>query len=167
MCWNRTGSSRSNRNDVITIQLIKIIEIENSRDLYPIRHKVLWQHKTVDNCGIEPDNFDSTFHIGAIDENGQIVGTSTFIKESNTAFDQNTQYRLRAMATTPSTRGKGVGKAIIEYALDELAKRRVELLWCDARVIACGFYENLNFEIKGEMYDVPDIGPHKLMYKKI
>lgn len=145
----------------------KIVEIKNSEDLFPIRHTVLWQHRAIENCGIEPDYLDSTFHIGAIDESGEIVGTSTFIQEQHAEFDNKNQYRLRAMATSPSIRGNGIGKAIIEFAITELAKRRVELLWCDARIKACGFYENLDFKIKGEIYEVPEIGPHKLMYKEI
>ena len=40
----------------------------------------------------------------------------------------------------------------------------IELLWCDARLEATGFYERLGFKMKGEIYNVPNIGPHKLMY---
>ena len=43
----------------------------------------------------------------------------------------------------------------------------IELLWGDARLEATGFYEKLGLKMKGEIYDVPDIGPHKLMYIKL
>ena len=147
--------------------MTEIKEITNSLDLYQIRHDILWQHKAVHNCGIKPDELDSTFHIGAIDVDGRIVGTSTFIQETNPKFDQKKQYRLRAMATYPSTRGQGLGKAIIQKAIEILKEKEIEILWCDARLKACGFYEKLNFKIKGDIYEVPQIGPHKLMFIKL
>ena len=34
----------------------------------------------------------------------------------------------------------------------------IELLWCDARLESTGFYEKLGFKMKGEIYNVPEIG---------
>ncbi len=147
--------------------MITIKTISNSQDLYPIRQAVLWQHKSVENCGIAPDELESTFHVGAIDESGKVIGTSTFIQESHSAFDAKKQYRLRAMATAPNTQGQGLGKQIITQAIKELKEKGIDLLWCDARLNACGFYEKLNFKIKGAVYQVPEIGPHKLMFIKL
>ena len=59
------------------------------------------------------------------------------------------------------------GARISEEAEKELRQKVIKLLWCDARLIATGFYEKQNFKIKGEVYQVPKIGPHKLMYKEI
>lgn len=143
---------------------MKIVEIKNSKNLWPLRNLVLWQHKRLLECGIEPDIKQSTFHIGAVNTNGNIVGTATFIKESNQFFHHTSQYRLRAMATHPSTRGTGLGKEMIGKAIEKLNKDKIELLWCDARLHACGFYEKLNFKVVGDVYEVPEIGPHKLMY---
>ena len=60
-----------------------------------------------------------------------------------------------------------MGAKIIRAAEEELRKKGVKLLWCDARLIATGFYEKLNFKIKGQVYQVPKIGPHKLMFKDL
>jgi len=51
--------------------------------------------------------------------------------------------------------------------LEELKDRKVDLLWCDARKVALGFYEKMGFKILGDFYEIPIIGPHKLMYKVI
>lgn len=132
-----------------------------------LRYKVLWPHKNgIEACVIEPDNLPTTFHMGAI-FNGKIVGTSTFIVDINEKFEEKNQYRLRAMATDPVVRGKGVGVKIIEAGIEELKNKNVKLLWCDARIIATGFYEKLNFKVLGDIYQVPDIGPHKLMYLEL
>lgn len=133
-------------------------------DIKKLRFEVLWPHKTsVDVCTIESDELETTFHLGAV-LNNEVVGTSTFLIDINDNFESKRQYRLRAMATSPIVRGKHVGQQIIETSIEKLKKMNIELLWCDARLEATGFYEKLGFTMKGEIYNVPDIGPHKLMY---
>jgi predicted GNAT family N-acyltransferase len=133
-------------------------------DIRKLRHEVLWPHKaSFEECVIEPDEIDTTFHMGAI-EDGVVVGTSTFLVDINDKFDTKSQYRLRAMATSPSVRGKHVGRQIIEASIEKLKNMGIDLLWCDARLEATGFYEKLGLQMKGEIYNVPNIGPHKLMY---
>ena len=147
-------------------ELIEIKQLETDA-IKGLRYEVLWPHKnSVEECTIDPDNENSTFHIGAtIGE--EVVGTSTLIVDINPKFEEQNQYRLRAMATSPKIRGTRTGVAIVNRAIDELRKRDVKLIWCDARLIATGFYEKLGFKVKGDVYEVPNIGPHKLMYKEL
>lgn len=143
---------------------VKKVNVDAIRDL---RFKVLWPHLNgPDECQIDPDTIETTFHMAAVLE-GKVVGTSTFIIDINEKFEEKNQYRLRAMATDPEVRGYGVGAKIVEKAEEELKQMGVKLLWCDARLIATGFYEKQNFKIKGQVYQVPKIGPHKLMYKEL
>ena len=44
--------------------------------------------------------------------------------------------------------------------LDAVAARGGDLLWCDARVAAAGFYERMGFTVVSEPFDKPGIGPH-------
>ena len=136
-------------------------------DIRALRLKVLWPHKeTIEACTLPVDTDETTFHMGAIKE-GKVVGTSTFIIDINSKFEEKNQYRLRAMATDPEIQGTGTGSKIIEKAIEELKSRGIKLLWCDARLRATGFYEKINFKVLGDIYDVPVIGPHKLMYKEL
>ena len=143
------------------------IRLVDPKDIRALRLKVLWPHKeTVENCSLPADTEPGAFHIGALLD-GSIVGTSTFLVDINPKFEEKNQYRLRAMATDPGIQGTGAGAKIIEKAIEELKKRGIKLLWCDARIKACGFYEKLNFKVLGDVYEVPVIGPHKLMYKEL
>lgn len=143
------------------------VGIITSKETYPLRLTVLWQHKnSLNECGLDIDDLESTFHVGAY-KNEELVSIGTFLLQKNEKFKEQKQYRLRAMATSPSVRGENFGKKIIEFAINELQKRNVELLWCDAREIALGFYEKMGFKTVGDFYNVPLIGKHKLMYKKI
>lgn len=143
---------------------IKLVDADVIRAL---RLKVLWPHKeTIENCSLPIDKDVTTFHVGAI-LNNQVVGTSTFLVDINKKFEEKNQYRLRAMATDPIVKGTGTGAKIIKKAIEELKNKNVKLLWCDARLKATGFYEKLNFKVLGDIYEVPLIGPHKLMYLEL
>ena len=151
----------------MTTKTMTIKEIKNSKQLWPLRNLVLWQHKDLLDCGIEPDLYQSTFHIGAIDDDDNILGTATFINENNDNFSDIVQYRLRAMATHPSARGTGLGKDIVLNGIEKLKQKKVDIVWCDARIEATGFYDKMGFKTMGDIYEVPEIGPHKLMYYQL
>lgn len=142
-------------------------KIISSEETYPLRLEVLWPHfDKLDQCGIDIDEVEGTFHIGAL-KDGEIVSIGTFLVQKNEKFDAKIQYRLRAMASSPKVKGQNFGKKVIGFAKEELKSRNIELLWCDARKVALGFYEKMGFTIVGDYYDVPKIGPHKLMYYNI
>jgi len=143
--------------------LVKLIQ---AKDCYSIRQQILWQHKTVAGCGIDIDEQEGSFHLGAF-LNNELVCIGSFFKQHNSNFPQAKQYRLRAMATLPSAQKKGTAKSLVEFAVQKLQSENIDLLWCDARIVATGFYEKLGFSIKGDSYEIPIIGSHYLMYKKL
>jgi len=143
---------------------LKGASIIPSQLTYPLRLEVLWQHKnSLDECKLDIDDLPTTFHVGAF-KDGEVVSIGTFLIQKNEKFKEQKQYRLRAMATSPKVRGENFGKMIIDFAVKELKNRSIEILWCDARKIALEFYEKMGFSVIGDYYDVPKIGPHKLMY---
>lgn len=136
-------------------------------ETYKLRLEVLWPHlNSVDECGIEVDGCDGTFHVGA-KKDGEVVAIGTFLIEHNKKFNNKNQYRLRAMASSPEVRGENFGKKVIDFAINKLKSEDVEILWCDARKVALGFYEKMGFEVIGDFYEVRNVGPHKLMYYRI
>jgi GNAT superfamily N-acetyltransferase len=129
-----------------------------------IRHQVLWQHKpSLDVCVLDTDNVIDAFHLGVRFES-ELISVGSFFPQTHHHFYQDNVYRLRAMATLPNFHGRGSGRALIEFALQLLRERNANLLWCDARLSAVGFYQRLGFSVDDEIYEVPLIGPHKLMW---
>lgn len=55
-------------------------------------------------------------------------------------------WQLRAMATDPSARGTGLGRMLVDAAVDHVTERAGDLIWCNARVRAEGFYSRLGFQ---------------------
>ncbi|MDY0781488.1 GNAT family N-acetyltransferase [Tenacibaculum sp. IB213877] len=113
----------------------------------------------------DSDVHSDTFHLGGfLDEKLLCVGT--FIKSSLNGLEGE-QYQLRGMATSPDARNKGLGKQLLEHAVNDLQEKEVNYLWCNAREIAVPFYEKCGFYIIGNSFEVPQIGTHYKMVKKI
>lgn len=142
----------------------KIIAPELTR---PLRHKVLWPHiEKVEDCIIDIDHRSDAIHLGVFDDE-KIISIGSLFQMDSPRIAIEKQYRLRAMATDPDYRGQNAGRILIEKSFDILKEKGVEVLWCDARKIAVGFYQSLGFSMLPEEYDVPKIGPHYFMWKEL
>ena len=111
-------------------------------------------------------DFDkNTFHLGVF-EDDVLKGVSSFLMNSNALFDK-TQYQLRGMATLFEVRGKGYGKQMLLLAFDILKEKQIDILWCNARVVALSFYLKLGFVQQGDPFDIPEVGEHYCLFKQI
>lgn len=142
--------------------IVKQIE---AKDTYNIRHKVLRKGRPIESCYFENDNDELTFHLGAyIDE--RLASVASFYLNRHEAFEDEYQFQLRGMATLPEFQGKGLSSALLKAAFPLIKKNHVNMLWCNARKVAKGFYERVGFESVGDEFDIPDVGPHYLMLKR-
>jgi predicted GNAT family N-acyltransferase len=107
------------------------------------------------------DDDPATVHLAARTADGTVVGV---VRLSPAPCpwrpDARTPWQLRGMATDPAVRGSGTGRVLVAASLSLVAARGGELLWCDARVAAAGFYERMGFTVVTGEYDKPGIGPH-------
>lgn len=69
----------------------------------------------------------------------------------------NSNWQLRAMATDPSARGTGLGRRLVEAAVTYVAERGGDLIWCNARNSAEGFYARLGFRTVTDRFALPDV----------
>ena len=143
----------------------KIVQLITAEQTIDLRSRILRPNQSIEKCSYPEDNFESTFHLGIFHE-GRIISNGTFIQQSHDNFvGAKLPYRLRGMATDAHFQKQGFGKQIIEQALVELKKRSCDLLWFNARTSAEGFYTQLKFNAIETVFEIPDIGPHKVMYK--
>jgi predicted GNAT family N-acyltransferase len=114
------------------------------------------------------DEDPSTFHLAARTPGGRIVGVVRFSPAACPwRPDAAAPWQLRGMATDAAVRGAGAGRALVVAGLAAVAARGADLLWCDARVAAVGFYERMGFAVETDPYDKPGIGPHLGMVKDL
>lgn len=143
---------------------VRIISAQETR---PLRHLVLWPHiEKAEDCVIDIDTREDAIHIGAF-ENDQLISVCSLFELSSQRIKQAKQYRLRAMATHPNFRGMNAGKRVVQFALELTRNKGFDVLWCDARQVALGFYEKMGFSLIDEWYEVPKIGLHKTAFYQL
>jgi len=146
----------------------------NKEDSWPLREKILRPGRPADESRFACDENPLTFHVGVF-VNQNLMTVSTFAPEappqsllalSEEFLEESLNaYRLRGMATDMNFQGQGAGAKAIAFAEVELQRRHCQMLWFNAREGAFTFYEKLGFQYHGEMFELPHIGPHKVMYK--
>jgi GNAT superfamily N-acetyltransferase len=142
----------------ITINKIKYI------DTFPVRSAVLRQGKPIETCFFLGDDAVGTTHFGLFIE-ANLIGVASVFKTSNKNFDNKNQFQLRGMAILEEYQSTGFGKLLIEEIFNFIESTQVELLWFNARESAVPFYEKLGCTKKDPSFEIPEIGPHFLMYK--
>jgi GNAT superfamily N-acetyltransferase len=142
------------------------IRFVKARDTWPLRHKVLRPHQTLEDCDFPNDRNPDSFHLAAMKDE-RILCIGSFYRETNADLKGWKQYRLRGMATEPELQGQGIGARLIHFALDHLRAQNADLLWCNARENAMPFYRTIGFETHGDAFDIPGSGPHYLLSIKI
>lgn len=132
----------------------------------PLRQQVLKPFASEAECAYAEDDFPTTFHFGFF-QSGKLISIATFIQQSHADFPGHHSYRLRGMAVNPEYQGRGYGQKLLKYGMDFLADQDCDFLWFNARVKAFSFYEKMGFFMYGPLFELPGIGPHKVMYKNL
>jgi predicted GNAT family N-acyltransferase len=114
------------------------------------------------------DEDPATFHLAARTTDDRVVGVVRFSPAPCPWRPlAAAPWQLRGMATDPAFRGSGAGRALVVDGLARVAARGGDLVWCDARVGAAGFYERMGFTVVTEEFEKPGIGAHVGMLKDL
>lgn len=97
--------------------------------------------------------------IGAFEEE-KMLGCCMLIK-----VDPST-VRLRQMAVLNNLQGKGIGRALMQFAENIARDRGFKKIMMHARKTAAGFYEKLGYQVRGEEFEEVTL-PHYEMEKKL
>ncbi|MFC1878878.1 GNAT family N-acetyltransferase [Chloroflexota bacterium] len=139
------------------------IPVEQAR---PLRNLILRPGLPPETCIYPDDDAPKTFHCGAFLD-GDLVGIASIFQESPPFDTDPDAWRLRGMAVSARARRKGFGTALIEACLDHAAAFCGSILWCNARTNVLPFYKTMGFHRKGEEFNVPESGPHFVMWRNI
>jgi GNAT superfamily N-acetyltransferase len=98
----------------------------------------------------------------------ELVGVATIHRAPMPGTDEVTPaYQVRGMATAERVRGAGAGGLLLTACLEEARRNGVQLVWCNARIPAAGFYEKHGFVQHGEVFEIPTAGPHCVMSRLV
>ncbi len=74
--------------------------------------------------------------------------------------------RLRQMAVLNDLQGKGIGRALMNFAENLARDRGYKIVRMHARNNAVGFYEKMGYKVKGDQFIEITI-PHYVMEKEL
>lgn len=143
----------------------------------PLRTAVLRPHWT-DRLATYDQDETVAVHVGAfLDGRAEPDGVGTVYAEPppdanhdeipEAAYTPGAAWRLRGMATSEGARGTGLGRAVLEGCFAAVRDGGGRFLWCNARLGAVAFYERLGMACVGPEFDIPEIGPHYVMWRAV
>jgi L-alanine-DL-glutamate epimerase-like enolase superfamily enzyme/GNAT superfamily N-acetyltransferase len=135
----------------------------------PIRHRILRPAEPASSVVYPEDAHPGARHFVAV-RAGEVVGSTSIYHEDPPlsagvpGLVNGAAHRLRGMATLPEVRGAGFGAALLRTALTAATLAGTRTVWCNARTTVATFYQRAGFQVLGDEYDLPGIGPHVFMY---
>ncbi len=115
------------------------------------------------------DGRPGAFHLAVRhDEGGAIVAVASFSHEPTPYRPGRRAIRMRGMAVDWPAQGHGLGRLLLCAVVDRLQRDGFEVLWCNARDSAGGFYARLGFERVGDGFVIPESGiAHHVMVRDL
>ncbi len=139
------------------------IDVVDAAAVRPLRSEVLRPGVPPERLVYEGDDVAGALHLAARDRDGDVQGIASLAPEPAPHRAGVAAWRLRGMATNPSVRGAGLGRRLLRACFAHVRDQGGGLLWCNARVVALGFYEKMGLHCEGEPFELPGIGPHYVM----
>lgn len=135
-------------------------------ETYPIRLPILRPGKPPESCVFHGDTLKTTIHIGVFSKD-ILLGVCSLFKTPNPIFSKNAQYQLRGMAILKTHQRQGLGHMLLKYGEELLKKEHIDIVWCNARETAIGFYKKNGYNSYGKPFNIPNVGIHYVMYKTL
>ena len=124
-----------------------------------LRRAVLRPRETIEDMAAhEPLG---AYAVGAF-EDGTLISVGLIGREGG-----EHAWRVRGMATLERERGRGAGRAVLDALVAHALAQGAARVWCNARVGAVPFYARAGFSTISEEFDIPGIGPHFVMERRL
>lgn len=145
---------------------MKLTQIDLAQ-VYPLRHSTLRAGQPIETCYYPEDTLTGVFHMGAFDNQKQLIAIASFYPQDCPQIQSEKAYRLRGMACEELFQRQGVGSQLLQKSFDICLEEGADLLWCNARSSALSFYQKLGFKKVGSEFEIENIGPHYIMSKPL
>ena len=150
------------------------VEFVASWTTWPLRQEVLRPARPVRDCIYPGEDDPRAAHAAAVSRESSpgrdftVLAVGVVMPEAppwDPGVDDG--WRLRGMATRPSERGHGLGGRVLDLLVGHVGAGGGGLLWCNARSPALHLYERAGFVARGDVFELPEIGPHQVMWRTV
>ena len=137
--------------------------------IIPLRHQILRTGLPIETARFPEDDQENARHFAAVLQDqkrfGEVICCASFMLN---CWEGEPAWQLRGMATTSEFQGCGIGTGLLAHAeKDIVSTSPVRLFWCNARVPAVKFYQKCGWTIASDEFDIPTVGPHCKMFKRV
>jgi GNAT superfamily N-acetyltransferase len=139
---------------------------------WALRQEVLRPGRAVADCVYPGDDDPRAAHVAAVagapGGGGDVLAVGVVIPVAP-PWDaaRHDGWRVRGMATRPDRRDRGLGGRVLDLLIGHVADHGGGLVWCHARTPALHLYERAAFLPRGEVFELPEIGPHQVMWRTV
>ncbi|PZR26891.1 MAG: GNAT family N-acetyltransferase [Citrobacter freundii] len=107
--------------------------------IWKIRQEVMYPTEALSYVQLADD--ESGKHLGLFID-GRLVSIVSL-------FERGDAVQFRKFATLDAEQGKGYGTALLDYIMQQAIANGKRSIWCNARVLASGFYERFGMYTTG------------------
>ena len=143
------------------------VEEVTAEETHDLRWRVLRNRRPGASVVFPEDARPGAFHL-AVHHDDTIVAVASFSPEATPHRPGRPAVHLRGMAVDESYQRHGLGTLLVTTVIDRLQAGGVDVLWCNARDSAAGFYDRLGFQVVGEGFVLPESGfAHHVMLRDL
>jgi GNAT superfamily N-acetyltransferase len=145
------------------------VELVDAQVVRPLRRAVLRPDHPVETSMYPADDDPTTAHAAVrLTKDTDVVAVGTVLRDPPPwEPTRRDGWRVRGMATRPDARRRGFGTRVLDTLLRHVTAQGGGLVWCNARVPAQRLYARAGFAPRGEVFEIPGIGPHIQMWSSL
>jgi L-Ala-D/L-Glu epimerase len=145
-----------------------MVRLISAADTLPIRWLILRPGFPRETAIFPGDELATTMHFGSFAATDSLVGVASIYSAAMPEQPEiQKAWQLRGMATLPEVRGSGHGRDLVAACVEAAQNAGGEIIWCNARVVAHAFYAKHGWETMGPEFDIPTVGPHFRMWRRL
>lgn len=133
-------------------------------EIIVLRHDVIIVGTARTSDAFDGDELPTTQHFGAFLD-VSVIGCASYMQ---VPWQDEPAWQLRGMGVRADCQQRGVGTHLAVESERLLRQASpIHQLWCNARLSAVAFYERLGWQAVSDVFDVPEVGPHRRMVKSL
>ncbi len=134
------------------------------KEIQKLRKINLYSNNLSNLSKYKEDAYEKTKHYGIFKDH-KLVSGLTLIENTKGLMEKDVQ--IRGMFTIEGEMRKGYGSMLIKNVIIKSKQNKVKIIWCNARISALKFYKRNKFIEVGEKFNIPLIGSHKKLARKL
>jgi GNAT superfamily N-acetyltransferase len=130
----------------------------------PLRQRLFKQNSTLEDLARADGDYPTAGYYAVLGPSGEVFAIGSARPEAPPwPHDAANPWRIRAVATIESQRGRGLATAVMRAVLHHVRRHGGDFVWLNGRTPARRFYRHLGFRQRGNDWEDPESGPHMTM----